>query len=132
VETDGEWTFHEGCLSVPGLSWDITRFKDVHLTGFDLDGNELDIQTRRSTRRGSSSTRPTTSMATCLIERLDADQRREAKIFLRENRERLGVSDPTDSTASSASRCVSPSSAPRGRRAVACARWSTPDTTSSW
>jgi hypothetical protein len=28
-----------------------------------------------------------------LIERLDADQRRDAKIFLRENRERLGASD---------------------------------------
>src|SRR5690625_4500314 len=26
-ETDGEWAFEEGCLSVPGLSWEIIRPK---------------------------------------------------------------------------------------------------------
>jgi peptide deformylase len=39
----GEWTYHEGCLSVPELWWDIHRFKEVHLTGLDLEGNELDV-----------------------------------------------------------------------------------------
>ncbi|MGA2294162.1 MAG: peptide deformylase [Acidimicrobiales bacterium] len=92
VETDGEWTFHEGCLSVPGLSWDITRFKDVHLTGFDLDGNELDIHaTDYQARIFQHETDHLDGHL--LIERLDADQRRDAKIYLRENRERLGVSD---------------------------------------
>ncbi len=46
VETSGEWTYLEGCLSVPDLAWEITRANEVHLTGFDLDGNELDIQTQ--------------------------------------------------------------------------------------
>jgi peptide deformylase len=36
VEGDGEWVFDEGCLSVPGLSWEIVRPKEVHLTGWDL------------------------------------------------------------------------------------------------
>ena len=45
VESDGEWTYEEGCLSVPGMSWEITRANAIHLTGFDLDGNEIDIQT---------------------------------------------------------------------------------------
>ncbi|HCV33283.1 MAG TPA: peptide deformylase, partial [Acidimicrobiaceae bacterium] len=27
VESDGEWAFDEGCLSVPGLSWEIIRPK---------------------------------------------------------------------------------------------------------
>src|ERR1019366_6978863 len=43
AEARGEWTFDEGCLSVPGLSWPIVRPKEVHLTGFDLDGNEISV-----------------------------------------------------------------------------------------
>ena len=39
VESDGEWTYEEGCLSIPGLSWDIVRPNAVHLVGLDLDGN---------------------------------------------------------------------------------------------
>ena len=44
VESQGEWSYHEGCLSVPGLSWDLVRPKEVHLQGVDLDGNALDIE----------------------------------------------------------------------------------------
>jgi peptide deformylase len=43
TESDGEWTYDEGCLSVPGLYWPIVRAKTCHLTGLDLDGNELSI-----------------------------------------------------------------------------------------
>src|SRR6266487_4416334 len=43
TETRGEWTYDEGCLSVPGLSWEIVRPKEIHLTGWDLDGNEVSI-----------------------------------------------------------------------------------------
>ena len=39
----GEQTSEEGCLSVPGLSWPLTRYNQVHLTGVDLDGKELSI-----------------------------------------------------------------------------------------
>ncbi|MHB1509901.1 MAG: peptide deformylase [Acidimicrobiales bacterium] len=42
-EARGEWDFEEGCLSVPGLHWNIVRPKEVHLTGFDLDGKEISI-----------------------------------------------------------------------------------------
>ena len=44
VESDGEWVFDEGCLSVPGLSWEIVRPNAVHLVGLDLDGNEVSIE----------------------------------------------------------------------------------------
>ena len=44
VESDGEWAFDEGCLSVPGLSFEIIRPNAVHLRGRDLDGNEVDIE----------------------------------------------------------------------------------------
>ena len=43
-ESRGEWVFDEGCLSVPGLSWEITRPKEIHLVGYDLDGNEIDVE----------------------------------------------------------------------------------------
>tara|TARA_B100001250_G_scaffold348656_2_gene319469 strand:+ start:1754 stop:2281 length:528 start_codon:yes stop_codon:yes gene_type:complete len=44
IEADGEWVFEEGCLSVPGLSFEIIRPKEVHLVGRDLDGNEVSIE----------------------------------------------------------------------------------------
>ena len=44
VETSGEWAYEEGCLSVPGLSWEIVRPNKVHLVGLDLDGNDIDME----------------------------------------------------------------------------------------
>ena len=44
VESDGEWVYEEGCLSVPGLSWEIVRPNHVHVVGRDLDGNELSFE----------------------------------------------------------------------------------------
>jgi peptide deformylase len=43
-ESDGEWGYLEGCLSVPGLSFEIVRPKQIHVTGRDLDGNEVAIE----------------------------------------------------------------------------------------
>lgn len=44
IETRDEWLFEEGCLSVPGLSWEIVRPKEVHLRGYNLDGEEINIE----------------------------------------------------------------------------------------
>jgi peptide deformylase len=44
VETSGEWTYEEGCLSVPGVYFSIVRPKKITLQGLDLDGNELVIE----------------------------------------------------------------------------------------
>jgi peptide deformylase len=44
IESSGEWNYEEGCLSVPGLFWDIVRPKEVHIVGYDLDGNEVSIE----------------------------------------------------------------------------------------
>jgi len=43
-ESSGEWSYDEGCLSVPGLSFEIIRPKEIHLTGVDLDGNEVSFE----------------------------------------------------------------------------------------
>jgi peptide deformylase len=44
AELAGEWTFDEGCLSVPGLYFTLERPRDVLVTGWDIDGNELRIE----------------------------------------------------------------------------------------
>ncbi len=44
AESRGEWEFDEGCLSIPGLFFPIVRPKEVHLTGYDLDGNTISIE----------------------------------------------------------------------------------------
>ncbi len=41
TESDGEWLYDEGCLSIPGLYVEIARPKTVLMTGIDLDGNEI-------------------------------------------------------------------------------------------
>ncbi|MCU1363372.1 MAG: peptide deformylase [Acidimicrobiaceae bacterium] len=82
VETSGEWTYEEGCLSVPGLSWEIVRPNAVHLTGYDLDGNELDIETDEY--QGRIFQHEVDHLdGVLLVERLSDDQKKAAKKFLR-------------------------------------------------
>jgi len=44
VETSGEWIYDEGCLSVPGFSFEIVRPKVVTVRGIDLDGREVVLE----------------------------------------------------------------------------------------
>ena len=44
VESSGEWVYNEGCLSVPGVNFEIVRPKLVTLRGLGLDGNEVEIE----------------------------------------------------------------------------------------
>lgn len=44
VETEGEAAFTEGCLSIPGLHFEIIRPEIIHVRGIDLEGNELDLE----------------------------------------------------------------------------------------
>jgi len=44
TESDGEWTYDEGCLSIPGLYVEMVRPKTVLMKGRDLDGNEVEIE----------------------------------------------------------------------------------------
>lgn len=44
VETSGEFAYEEGCLSVPGLKFEIVRPKVVTLCGIDLDGKEVVVE----------------------------------------------------------------------------------------
>lgn len=44
VETEGEWVYEEGCLSIPGLAFEIVRPKLITVQANDLDGNEVVVQ----------------------------------------------------------------------------------------
>jgi len=44
VESSGEWSYDEGCLSVPGLHFEIVRPKVVTARGVDLDGKEIILE----------------------------------------------------------------------------------------
>lgn len=41
VETEGEWEFEEGCLSVPGYWWTITRPAYARIRALDETGEEV-------------------------------------------------------------------------------------------
>jgi peptide deformylase len=83
VESDGEWAYEEGCLSVPGLSWEIVRPKLVHLTGVDLDGNEVSIEADEILARCFQHELDHLD-GVLLLERLDADTRKQALKRIRE------------------------------------------------
>ena len=82
----GEWTYEEGCLSVPGLYWPIERAKTVHLTGLDLDGNELDIEADELLARMFQHECDHLD-GHLLLERLTKDQRKGAMRELRRRQE---------------------------------------------
>jgi peptide deformylase len=81
--TDGEWVYEEGCLSVPGLSWEIVRPKQVHLTGYDLDGNEVSFEADELLARMFQHELDHLD-GVLLIDRLDEDQRKDAKRAVRQ------------------------------------------------
>ena len=44
VESDGEWVYDEGCLSIPGLYVEMLRPKTVLMRGVDIDGEVVELE----------------------------------------------------------------------------------------
>ena len=82
-ESDGEWTFEEGCLSVPGLSWEIIRPKTIHVVGIDLDGNAVDVDLDEYEARVFQHELDHLE-GVLLLEHLEEDARRDALKILRQ------------------------------------------------
>ena len=82
VESSGEWSFDEGCLSVPGLSFEIVRPRSIHLRGYDIDGNEVEIEADEYDARVFQHELDHLD-GILLVERLDADTRKQALRTLR-------------------------------------------------
>lgn len=95
TESDGEWTYNEGCLSVPELSWEIVRPRSIHLKAYDLDGNEVTLEAEDLEARLFQHELDHLE-GKILLDYLDEDQRREAKRILRE----LAMSGPSRPPAS--------------------------------
>lgn len=81
-EVSGEWVYEEGCLSVPGMSWLITRPREVHVTGYDIEGNEVSIEADDLLARLVQHEIDHLD-GVLLVERLDEDQRKDAMRVLR-------------------------------------------------
>lgn len=82
TESSGEWTYEEGCLSVPGLYWPITRPNHVLLEGIDFDGNEIKLEGSELLGRVFQHEIDHLD-GVLLIERLDPDQHKQAMKILR-------------------------------------------------
>ncbi len=82
VESRGEWSYDEGCLSIPGLSWNVVRPNEVHLRGISLDGEEIDIEADELLGRCFQHEMDHLD-GILLVERLDVEQRKEAMAILR-------------------------------------------------
>jgi len=95
VESDGVWAYEEGCLSVPGLSWEIVRPATVHLVGLDLDGNEISIEAEEFEGRIFQHELDHLD-GILLVERLDDAQRKEALKILRSRSLDLGSTGSAD------------------------------------
>ena len=83
TESDGEWYYDEGCLSVPGLYFEICRPKQIHVTGIDLDGNEVSFEADELFSRLIQHELDHLD-GVLLLDHLEADQRKQAKKAVRE------------------------------------------------
>ena len=83
VESDGEYVYNEGCLSIEGLAFELVRPDRVHLVGVDLDGNEISIEASEVEGRCFQHELDHLN-GVLFIERLDDDQRKQARKALRE------------------------------------------------
>jgi peptide deformylase len=93
VESRGEWAYDEGCLSIPGLAFELLRPKEVHLKGYDLDGNELSIEADELLARAFQHEMDHLD-GVLFIERLDPDDRKAAMKIIRE--QKLTAADLAD------------------------------------
>lgn len=81
--TDGEWSYSEGCLSIPGQYFEIVRPKQIEVTGIDLDGNVVSFEADELFARLIQHELDHLD-GVLMLEHLDADQLKEAKKLIRE------------------------------------------------
>jgi peptide deformylase len=82
-ESRGEWLYEEGCLSVPGLHWEIVRPKEIYVTGYDLDGNEISLEADELLSRLFQHELDHLD-GVLLVDHLEDDERKKAMRLLRE------------------------------------------------
>ena len=83
INEQGEWTYAEGCLSIPGLHYEIVRPKVVEVTAIDLEGNEISFEADELFARLLQHEIDHLD-GRLMLEHLDEDQLKDAKRAIRE------------------------------------------------
>jgi peptide deformylase len=97
VDSQGEAEWTEGCLSIPGLGFEIVRPEIVTLKAVDLDGNEILIEADDYTGRMFQHEIDHLD-GILAIDRVDPDERKKALKALREQQLRRAVDDGAPAT----------------------------------
>lgn len=82
IESDGEWLYDEGCLSIPGLYVEMLRPKTVLVRGVSLDGEIIEIESDELEARMFQHEIDHLN-GVLMFDRLEGDQRRDAIIEYR-------------------------------------------------
>lgn len=77
VESDGEWVYDEGCLSIPGLYVEMLRPKTVLVRGLNLEGEFIEIEADELEARMFQHEIDHLN-GVLMFDRLEGDQRKEA------------------------------------------------------
>lgn len=77
VESDGEWVYDEGCLSIPGLYVEMLRPKTVLVRGVDLNGEVVEREADELEARMYQHELDHLN-GVLMFDRMTADQRKEA------------------------------------------------------
>jgi peptide deformylase len=83
VASTGEWTYEEGCLSIPGLAFEVVRPKVVTVQALDLAGDEVVVEGDELLGRVFLHEIDHLD-GVLLLDRLDRDTRKQAMRALRE------------------------------------------------
>lgn len=77
IESDGEWIYDEGCLSIPGLYVEMVRPKTVLVRGVDLSGEVVEREADELESRMYQHELDHLN-GVLMFDRLEGDQRKEA------------------------------------------------------
>jgi peptide deformylase len=77
AESDGEWVYEEGCLSIPGLYVELVRPKTVLLKGVDINGDVVEREADEIEARMFQHELDHLN-GVLMFDRMTPDQRREA------------------------------------------------------
>jgi peptide deformylase len=94
LEVSGEWVYNEGCLSIPGLYYDLVRPKVVGVRAWGLDGELLEFEADELLSRVIQHELDHLN-GVLFVDRLSGDARVEAESELASRvKGTLGVADP--------------------------------------
>lgn len=97
IESDGEWVYDEGCLSIPGLYVEMLRPKRVLVRGVSLDGEIIEIEADELEARMFQHEIDHLN-GVLMFDRLEGDQRKEALSEYRriEEQTAAGIDEQSD------------------------------------